>query len=207
MPRNRGDGALDGLFEMLGDPPIVLLLEVADRYYTGAGSHGELGFGGRPAHKGRRTIDSEQNQCRFPPAWRRFPYIGVAISRIRLARHRGRIRIATLRASHNLPASGGDIDRSDGLIVSLQHVLNRKVISGPLVKLDIAVSCHGQGLSVCGEGVIGDRMMEEQMNFRSCHCDEEVEGDRRSSQLSLDLVKTAPLCGYDNDGENFWGGH
>ncbi|KFY43017.1 hypothetical protein V494_02132, partial [Pseudogymnoascus sp. VKM F-4513 (FW-928)] len=58
VPGDGGDGAADGLLDVLGYPPVVLLFEVADGDDAGAGADGELGFGGRPAHEGRGAVDA-----------------------------------------------------------------------------------------------------------------------------------------------------
>lgn len=51
MPGNAGDGAADRLLEVLGHPPVVLLLKVADGNDAVTGTDGEFGFRRRPANK------------------------------------------------------------------------------------------------------------------------------------------------------------
>ena len=52
--------------DVLGDPPVVLGLEVADGDESVAGADGELVLLGRPAHARRRAVDAQQHQ-RVPP--------------------------------------------------------------------------------------------------------------------------------------------
>jgi hypothetical protein len=64
---------------------------------------------------------------------------------------------------------GSNIDASDRLVMSLEHILKVEVASRPSVELDIDISRNCQCLSVGGEGMVGDWMMEEVMNFRTGH--------------------------------------
>lgn len=79
MPGNGGDGAADGLLDVLGDPPVVLFLEVADSDNTSAGSDGEFGLGRRPADECSSTVNTEKNEGRFVARWRGFPDEGVTV--------------------------------------------------------------------------------------------------------------------------------
>ena len=51
---------------MLGDPPVVLCLKVADGDEAVARAHRELVLLRRPAHARRRTVDPQQHQS-VPP--------------------------------------------------------------------------------------------------------------------------------------------
>ena len=64
---------------MLGDPPVVLLLEVADSDQASAGTYGELSLGGRPADEGGGAVDAEQDEGGLPTGWRGLPDIGISI--------------------------------------------------------------------------------------------------------------------------------
>ena len=79
VPGDAGDGAADGLLQVLRDPPIVLLLEVADGNDTIAGADGKLGFVRRPAHKGRGPADSQQDQGRLVTGGRGFPNESITV--------------------------------------------------------------------------------------------------------------------------------
>lgn len=79
MPRYRRDCAPDRLFEMLRDPPVVLLFEIADGDEAGAGANSEFRLRRGPADAGGSTIDAEKDQSRLPAFWRRFPYVGVTV--------------------------------------------------------------------------------------------------------------------------------
>ena len=61
MPGDCGDGAADGLFQVLADPPVVLFFEVADCYYSCAGTDREFTFGRRPADEGGGSIDAQED--------------------------------------------------------------------------------------------------------------------------------------------------
>lgn len=73
VPGHRGDRALDGLFQMLGHPPVILLLEVADRNDPIARTDGELGLRRGPANKRSSPVDSEEDKGWFIPLGRGFP--------------------------------------------------------------------------------------------------------------------------------------
>lgn len=45
VPRDAGDGTADGLLQVLGNPPVVFLLKVANGNDTVSGTHGKLGLG------------------------------------------------------------------------------------------------------------------------------------------------------------------
>lgn len=57
MPGKSGDGTPNRLFEVFGNPPIVLLLKVTYCDHTGTRSDGKFLFRWRPAHKGCSPID------------------------------------------------------------------------------------------------------------------------------------------------------
>ena len=50
--------------------------------------------------------------------------------------------------------------------------------AGLLIQFDVVVSGNCEGLTVGGEGMVGDGVVEEVENFRTRH-GEEKEGDRR----------------------------
>lgn len=70
------------LLDVLRDPPVVLLLEVADGNHSSAGADGELLLRWGPAHKGCGTVDSEKDQSRFPSGRGLLPNVGIAIYRV-----------------------------------------------------------------------------------------------------------------------------
>ena len=79
VPCESCDGAADRLLEVLRDPPVVLLFEVTNSDHSGAGADGEFLLRGRPAHKGRSTIDSEEDEGGLPARGGLFPDVGVAV--------------------------------------------------------------------------------------------------------------------------------
>lgn len=73
------DGTPNGLLQMFRNPPIVLLLEVADGNNAGSRANGELLLGGRPADKSSGTVNSEKDQGRFPAGGGLLPDISIAV--------------------------------------------------------------------------------------------------------------------------------
>jgi hypothetical protein len=71
------------LLKVLGDPPVVFLLKVADRDETLTASDGELLLAGRPGTTGGSTVDTEDDKGRVPLAVLKTPDIGVTILRTR----------------------------------------------------------------------------------------------------------------------------
>jgi hypothetical protein len=79
VPGQREDGRAQGLLEVFGNPPIVLLFEVADSDNAGSGADGELVLIGGPANVGSRTVDAEEDESGLPAGRRRLPDEGVTI--------------------------------------------------------------------------------------------------------------------------------
>lgn len=73
------DGAADGLLDVLGHPPVVLLFEVAYGDEARAGADGELGLGGGPADAGCGAVDAEEDECGLPAFGGGLPDVGVAV--------------------------------------------------------------------------------------------------------------------------------
>jgi len=90
--------------------------------------------------------------------------------------------LLTLRASHNHAAMRRNIDTGHRLVMAFEFILEREFRAGSVIQFDIVVSCNGQRLSICGEGMVGDGMMEEVVDFGSRHG--RTWDDRRSSLLS-----------------------
>lgn len=61
VPCQRGDSAANRLLQVLGNPPVVLLLEVADGDHASSRTDSELLLRGRPADEGSGTVDTEQH--------------------------------------------------------------------------------------------------------------------------------------------------
>lgn len=77
--------------------------------------------------------------------------------------------IRTLGASHDTASFRGDVDTCDRLIMPLQFILQCELATGAFIELNMIVPGHGQGLSVGGEGMISNWVMEEMMNFGRRH--------------------------------------
>jgi hypothetical protein len=71
--------------------------------------------------------------------------------------------------------------------MSFELVLELKCVSGSPIKLDAAISCHCQCLSISGKGMVRDWMVEQMVNFWGCHSVALLLCDRSSSLLSLGL--------------------
>jgi hypothetical protein len=79
--------------------------------------------------------------------------------------------VRTLGARHNHATIRGNVDSSNGLIMSLEFVLKCEIASGPAVELDIDVPSNRECLPVSGEGVVGDWVVEQVVNFWISHVD------------------------------------
>lgn len=75
----------------------------------------------------------------------------------------------TLGTSNNSSALQCNVDTSNIFVMPLQLIFERESIPGASIKLDVGVSCNGQGLPVRGERVVCDGVVEELMNFWSRH--------------------------------------
>jgi len=100
MPSNTGDGRLV-LLDVLADPPIVILFEVADRDALGTAGYSEFLFIGRPLDVSGSAIDTQNYKSRLPLTILEVPYVGVTI----------------LRAGYQTVGLGSPIDTSHELIV------------------------------------------------------------------------------------------
>lgn len=79
VPSDRRDCAANGLFEMFGDPPVILFLKIADSDDTSTRADSELLFRRRPANERRRAVDAKKNKSWLPTRRCLLPNIGVAI--------------------------------------------------------------------------------------------------------------------------------
>ena len=68
MPVERRDGALDRLLDVLGHPPVILRVEVADGDEASAAAHRELVLGRAPLDARRGAVDPQQHQGVLPLA-------------------------------------------------------------------------------------------------------------------------------------------
>jgi hypothetical protein len=64
--------------------------------------------------------------------------------------------------------------------MALQLIFEGKLVARALVQLDVVLACDGEGLSVSGEGVVGNRVVEEVVNFGAGHA-----GGRCDRSLAL----------------------
>jgi len=79
VPSQSCDGASNRLLKVLRDPPVVLLLKVTDGDQASSGTDGEFLLGGRPSHKGRGTVDTEEDERRLPARGGLLPDVCIAV--------------------------------------------------------------------------------------------------------------------------------
>lgn len=79
MPGKRSNGASDWLLQVLRDPPIVLLLKVANGDHASPRSNRKLLLRRRPSHKGSSPVDPQEHQGRLPASGSSLPDVCVAI--------------------------------------------------------------------------------------------------------------------------------
>jgi len=107
MPCDTSDSATV-LLNVLADPPVVLLLKVADRNNLGAASNSELVTLRAPLHAGSSTVDTKDNQNGLPLTLLTGPHVSVTI----------------LRAGNDTVVDAIPVDASDDAVVLLQNGLN-----------------------------------------------------------------------------------
>ena len=81
---------------------------------------------------------------------------------------------STLRASHDHAAVRSNINACDGLIVAFQLIFEGEAIARVAVQFDIIVSCYSERLTVGREGVVGNGVVEEMVDFGSGHDEEAI---------------------------------
>lgn len=103
MPVEGEDGTADRLLDMLTNPPIVILLKVADANTARSRSDRKLVLLRRPANKSRSTVNTQENQSGLPlmRSTVEGPDIGVSV----------------LGAGDDTVGLGGPVDRGYGLVV------------------------------------------------------------------------------------------
>lgn len=153
VPRNAGDCGSDGLLDVLGDPPVVLGLEVAHGNDSRSGSYGKLGSIGRPSHGGGGSVDSQHHQEGLP---------GTVLLQLPNS------SVSVLRTGDN-SAITRDIHTGHGFVVESQSAgLARNwsnLAVGSLQKSDIVLSSHGNEGVVLVEGVVSDSCGSQSERF------------------------------------------
>lgn len=118
MPRDVQDSGVVEL-DVLGDPPVVVLVEVADGDDLGAGGDGELVLTRRPGAAGGRTVDTQQHQGGVPGVILETPDVGVTILG---ARQDAVLLLAPGEGSNDGIVLGQGVDQSElaaGVLVDL----------------------------------------------------------------------------------------
>lgn len=114
------------LLDVLGNPPVVVLLEVAHGDNLGARGHSKLLFVGRPLDIGGSAVDTKNHKLGLPGAvLLKVPHVGVTI----------------LRAGHDAVGLGRPVDAGHDRVV-----LGEGVLDGPCV----AFLAHDEDLVVVG---------------------------------------------------------
>lgn len=135
VPGEGGDGTANGLLQMLRNPPVILLLKIADGDHTSSRTDGKLLLGRRPPHKGGCAVDAEQDEGRLPASSGLLPDIGIAVYRVDWELLVGRIevnhfwRMLTLGASDNTATVGSNVNTGDSLVVALQLITERELVA------------------------------------------------------------------------------
>ena len=70
----------------------------------------------------------------------------------------------TLRACDNLAGHGRNVDAGDRLVVAGKLVLQNEPAGRATVQLHAAVAGHGQLAAIRAERVVGDRLVEQQVD-------------------------------------------
>merc|ERR1712183_510400 len=144
VPVQAGHGGLEGLLDVFGHPPVIVLLVVTDRDDLGSAAHSELVLLRAPPDTGCSPVDPEQYQGVFPLAIRLLhPDIGVPVT----------------GAGHNPVGLGSPVYPRHPEVVLVQHGLlgPARPTSASRVESDVlAVVREGQLLPVPGPGVAGD---------------------------------------------------
>ena len=153
VPGDAGDGAAKGLLQVLGYPPVVLFLKVADGSNPSTASDGELCLVRRPSHTCSGSVDAEEDESGAPGAVGGFPDVCVAV----------------LRAGDNLARVGGNVDAGNELVVAAQLVVEGEARGIGRVQLDRVVSGNSECLAISREGVVRDWVVEEVVYLRSGH--------------------------------------
>jgi len=141
MPCDLGDSAAVAL-DVGRDPPVVVLLKVADRDDLGTTADSKLLLVGRPADPSGCTVDTKDNENGVPLL------LGVVVG--------PHIGVTILRASHKTVGVGCPVNASDNTVVLTESV---KDLALPVDDEDIvAVGAQGALCAVLVPSVAGDAL-------------------------------------------------
>lgn len=75
----------------------------------------------------------------------------------------------TLRAGHDLAGVGSNINSRDRLVVSSQFILKLETTARLRIQVDVVVASYSQRLAVGGEGMVGNWVVKEVVDFGGSH--------------------------------------
>lgn len=122
MPVNLQDSGLV-LLDVLGDPPVIVLFEVADRDAFGSATNSEFVLFRRPLHVGGSTVDTKNDKSGLPLIVLECPDISITI----------------LRASNNTIGLRSPVNSSDNLVMLSQFGFQSVFTTSTRVNVDFVV--------------------------------------------------------------------
>lgn len=162
VPFQRQHSRPERTLNVLGNPPVVVLLKRADADDPSTGGNGELVLVGTPSHESRSSIQAQEHKGRLPDL--------SAGLRVRL--ELPDVRVTILRAGDDAVGLRGPVDTGDELIVFRKGVLESPPIGRLSVDMDdIGVGGDGYFGSVGIERVCRERAEGQLVNL-SRHCDD-----------------------------------
>ena len=150
MPGDVEDGGVV-LLDVLRNPPIVFLVEVADGDDLGARGDGELVLARRPSAASRSAVNSQQHERRVPGTVLKTPHIRVTILR---ARQDAVLLVAPRQGSHHSVVLGQSLNKTE-LVACILVDLDRRIVGAKREQSTIGiprVSGDGDGKTVEVDG-------------------------------------------------------
>jgi hypothetical protein len=122
MPVNLDDSGLV-LLDVLGHPPVIVLLKVANTHTFGSRSHSKLVLFGTPFHVSSSSVDTKNYKYWLPFVAIQRPYVGITI----------------VRARHDSVGLGSPVNSSYNLVVLGESGLEYVVVSLSGIDVDLIV--------------------------------------------------------------------
>jgi hypothetical protein len=180
MPRHREDRGAQRFLDMLRNPPGIFFFERADRDHTRSRSDSKLFLVGGPADLRRGAVDTEKDKCGLPTGRRQLPDEGVTICEALGCGFKTIAKYSraphTLRTRDDLARLRGDIHAGNSLVMPGKLILQREALSGASVQLHSRIASYGEARAIGIEGVVGDGLVEQKVDFWGGHDDEKTIG-------------------------------